>query len=162
MDVTESAVTTYKIQQNTTPRTTTVIQPNGTLSRQFSYNTPGQFTDGLVYQDESYIPDPNGITIPNVSGTFKLVGRSNVTWTAGEYDSPRPSYAEIWDENNQKVSTQYDHTGGRFNQITRSPVIMTTATFCCGVRRQAMKTRRHISDNFIPAFGKRVSTFLTW
>lgn len=122
-DVAEPAVTRYKILQNATPRTTSVVQPNGAVSRQFSYNTPGQFTDGLVYSDETYVPDPGGtFTFPDLglTGNFKRVGRSNVTWAAGEYDSPRPALAEIWDENNNKVRTEYDYTGGRFNQITHS------------------------------------------
>ncbi len=85
-DVEDDVVTTYKIQQDTSPRVTTVIQPNGSVSRQFAYNAPNQFNDGLVYADETYVPDPNGtFTLPNVSGTFNRVGQSNVTWAPGAY-----------------------------------------------------------------------------
>ncbi|MBA2335897.1 MAG: RHS repeat protein, partial [Blastocatellia bacterium] len=122
-DIADPAVTRYKIQQSASPRTTSVIQPNGTLSKQYSYNTPTLFTDGLVYSDETYVPDENGtFTFADLglSGNFKRVAQSNVTWAAGQYDSPRPAIAEIWDENNNKVSTQYEYGSGKFNQITRS------------------------------------------
>lgn len=120
-DVAGPAITTYKIQNNTSPRTTTVIQPNGTVSRQYSYNSAGQYYDGLVYLDETYIPDTNGTyTIPNVTGTFKMVGKSNVAWGSGNYNSPRPTDVEVFDENGSKVKTQYTYGTGKFNQITRS------------------------------------------
>ncbi len=123
-----SAVTTYNLQQNAVPRVTTIMQPNGAVSRQYAYNYssladthPDKYKDGLVYQDETYVPDANGITIPNITGTFKLASHSVVTWAQGEYESPRPSRTEVFDdENNQKVTTEYDYTGGRFNQVTRS------------------------------------------
>jgi RHS repeat-associated protein len=126
MDVTGPAITKYKIFQNTSPRVTNVIQPNGTVSRQFSYNAPGLFNDGLVYQDETYSPDASGtytLTDLGLSGNFKKVAKSNVTWQSGHLAVPRPTLAEVWDENDHKVSTQYTYdttTSGRFNQILKS------------------------------------------
>lgn len=123
-DVAGPAITTYKINQASSPRTTTVIQPNGAVSRQYAYNNPAQYNDGLVYSDESYVPDATGTaTIPGVAGTFKLVGKSNVTWSAGNaanYDSPRPTEAEVFDENGHKLKTVYTYGTGKFNQITKS------------------------------------------
>ncbi|MBA2749896.1 MAG: RHS repeat-associated core domain-containing protein [Tatlockia sp.] len=131
MDVAEPAVTTYDIQQNASPRVTTVKQPNGAVSKQFAYNysslpatDPNKFKDGLVYQDETYVPDPSGtITFPNMpnfTGTFKLVGKSTVDWLQGDYQSPRPNWTEIFDENNHKIRTEFDYTGSLFNQVARS------------------------------------------
>lgn len=127
-DVAEPAITKYKIFQNTSPRVTNVIQPNGSVSKQYSYNAPGQFNDGLVYSDETYVPDAAGtFTFPDLglSGNFKRVGKSNVTWGIGTgsyigYSSPRPTYAEVFDENDQKVYTEYSYSGGSFNQIMHS------------------------------------------
>lgn len=126
MDVSGPVETRYSISMNTSPRTTNVIQPNGSLSRQYSYNSPGNFNDGLVYQDETYVPDSAGtytFSSLGLSGNFKRVAKSNVTWQAGNYDSPRPTLAEVWDENGHKVSTQYTYdtsSNGRYNQILKS------------------------------------------
>jgi len=122
MDVATPAVTNYDIQQNASPRVTTVTQPNGAVSRQYAFNysslpetDPNKYRDGLVYQDETYVPDPNGISVPNLTGTFKLVGKSTVEWQEGDYRAPRPLSIEVFDENNQKFRTEFDYTGGNFN-----------------------------------------------
>ena len=78
---TSAAVTTYVVDQISTPRTTTVTLPNGVSSIQYSHNAPGQFNDGLVFKDETY----------DVDGTT-LLSRSEVEWMAGDYNSPRPKY----------------------------------------------------------------------
>lgn len=122
------AVTSYNIQQNSSPRVTSIIQPNGALSRQYAYNysslpdtDPNKYKDGLIYLDESYVPDASGtFTFPNITGTFKLVGKSNVTWEKGDYSAARPVQTEVFDENNLKVTTTYDYTNGRFNQVLKS------------------------------------------
>ena len=53
----DSATTRYEVHENDTPRTVTVTLPNGTKSKQTSYNHPGQFDDGLVYHDETYVTE---------------------------------------------------------------------------------------------------------
>lgn len=123
-DVAGLAVTTYKVNPTSSPRTTTVIQPNGSVSRQYAYNNPTQFNDGLIFSDESYVPDAAGaVTFPGVAGTFKLIAKSDVTWSAGNaanYDTARPTKAEVFDENGHKMKTEYTYGTGKFNQITKS------------------------------------------
>jgi YD repeat-containing protein len=119
MDVAETAVTQYLFDNNTShwdgasdspARMVQVTQPNGSISKQYSYRTPGAWTDGLVFADETFVPE-NLIT---------PVSSSRVGWQQGDYDSPRPFAAEIYDENNKKVRTEYSYANGSFNQITRS------------------------------------------
>lgn len=105
MDTT-AAVTTYLVQQNTNPRKVTITLPNLTKSIQYSYNVPGQFNDGLLYQDETYGP---GDTVP--------LQKSAVTWEAGVYDSARPARTETTDELGQKTATEFDY-GTQYNQVT--------------------------------------------
>jgi RHS repeat-associated protein len=105
MDTT-AAVTSYLVQQNTNPRKITITLPNGTKSIQYSYNAPGQFNDGLLYQDETYGP---GDTVPQQ--------KSTVAWEAGAYDSARPSRTETTDELDQKTAAEFDY-GAMYNQVT--------------------------------------------
>ncbi|MCV4632827.1 hypothetical protein OFB83_29965, partial [Escherichia coli] len=55
-----------------------------------------------------------------------IVARSLVSWQQGNginylnYDSPRPGWAKVFDENGHYVKTVYTYGTGRFNQITRS------------------------------------------
>jgi RHS repeat-associated protein len=119
MDVAENAVTNYFFDNNTTywdgasnspARMVRVTQPNGSISKQYSYRTPNTWTDGLVFADETFVPE--NLVTP--------VSSSRVGWQQGDYDSPRPFAAEIYDENSKKVRTEYSYANGLFNQITRS------------------------------------------
>jgi RHS repeat-associated protein len=119
-DVNEDAVTTYLFNNtdyhwdgtsNSPARTTTVTQPNGAISKQYSYRTPNAWTDGLVFADETIIM--NGSTPTTVSSSL-------VSWQQGEYESPRPNWGEITDENGKKVKTVYTYGNAKYNQITRS------------------------------------------
>lgn len=103
---TAAAVTTYMVQQNATPRRTEITLPNGAKSVQLAYNTPGQFTDGLIYQDETY-----------GAGSTALLQKSVVTWEQGAYESPRPARVELTDERSQKTATEFDY-GTVYNQVT--------------------------------------------
>ena len=115
---TAAAVTSYDLHMSSNPRTITVTQPNGVKSKQTSYNASGQWNDGLIYQDETYIPDPNGtVTFPNTTGNFKLAGQSSVTWAKGAYDSPRPSQTEMTDEKGQILKTTYTYDPTYYNQL---------------------------------------------
>ncbi len=124
MDVAELPVTRYSINNNdfhddgttnSPSRTITVTQPNGAISKQYSYRTPGAWTDGLVFADETIVTSGSP---PNATQT--VVGSSLVSWQQGDYGVPRPSWTETRDENNHKTRTEFDYTGGRFNQVTRS------------------------------------------
>ena len=101
----DSATTTYEVFDNTSPRTVTITLPNGTKTKQFSHNLPGNVLDGLVYQDQ----------ILNSSNT--VLQSSYVYWQAGQYDSPRPWKVETTNESNQTQRTEYSYTG-YFNQAT--------------------------------------------
>lgn len=102
-DVT-SAVTTYNVQQNANPRMTTVTHPDGTRNVQYSYNAPNQFTDGLVYQDDTY--DASG----------KLLRRSQATWEQGDYESVRPVRNSVTDENGQTTVEEFVYAA-KYNQV---------------------------------------------
>jgi YD repeat-containing protein len=118
-DVAENAVTNYFFDNNvfhsdtvsnSPARLVQITQPNGSISKQYSYRTPNAWTDGLVFADETFVPE--NPTTP--------VSSSNVSWQQGDYDSPRPSWARITDENGKNVKTEYSYANGLFNQITRS------------------------------------------
>lgn len=102
---TDQTVTTYSVFQNSSPRTTTITFPDGSRSTQFSYNAPGQFHDGLVYQDEFYDASNN------------LLRKSTATWETGAYSSPRPTRTTVTDERNQTTATEFSY-GAVYNQVT--------------------------------------------
>lgn len=104
MDTT-AAVTTYQVNFNATPRTVTIIQPNGLKSVQYMYNAPGQWNDGLIYQDETY--DTNNA----------MLSQSVVGWQQGAYNSPRPSQTQVKDEKGQILITDNVY-GTNYNQLT--------------------------------------------
>ncbi|MDM7995880.1 MAG: RHS repeat-associated core domain-containing protein [Acidobacteriota bacterium] len=125
-DVEEDAITEYTINNNdwkhdgttnSPARSITVKQPNGVISRQYSYRTPNAWTDGLVFTDETVVM--NG-------STEVVVASSLVSWLQGNqpnnlnYDSPRPGWAKVFDENGDYVKTAYTYGTNKFNQITRS------------------------------------------
>ncbi|MDQ3686646.1 MAG: DUF4214 domain-containing protein [Acidobacteriota bacterium] len=99
------AVTEYIVQQNATPRRVEVKQPDGTRSVQLSYNNPGQFNDGLVYQDETLDADD------------RRLSKSTVSWEQGAYESPRPVRTEVTDELGQLTATAFSY-GPVYNQVT--------------------------------------------
>lgn len=101
----DSATTGYEVHENATPRTVTVTLPNGTTSKQFSYNAPGQFNDGLVYLDETR----------DTAGT--LLQSSSSTWAPGAYESPRPVRVEKTDERSQMTAAEFTY-GSVYNQVT--------------------------------------------
>jgi RHS repeat-associated protein len=109
---TAPAVTSYLINQSSSPRTTTITQPNGVKNIQYAYNAPGQFNDGLVFKDETYDPD----------GTTLLI-RNEVTWQAGDYNSPRPTFTTATTRQQGTTyittGTEYSYqTSPSFNQVT--------------------------------------------
>ncbi len=105
-------VTTYTVQQNTSPRTMTIVQPDGTRNVQYSYNysslpenNPEKYKDGLTYQDEMY--DAAG----------RLWRRSVVSWEKGDYGSLRPTRQENTDENGNVTAEGFLY-GPKYNQVT--------------------------------------------
>ena len=98
------AVTSYDIHNNSTPRTITITQPNGVKSKQTSYNAPGLWYDGLIYQDET------------LDGNNQQLSKSVVTWEQGSYDSPRPNHTEITDERGQVLKADLIY-GTNYNQL---------------------------------------------
>jgi RHS repeat-associated protein len=100
------AETLYATYQNSSPRRVEITMPNGTKSIQFSYNAPGQYYDGLVYQDETR--DSNGT----------LLKSGSTSWEQGSYSSPRPTRTEASDyEINKKTASVFEY-GPVYNQVT--------------------------------------------
>ena len=90
---TPPAVTNYVVKQDKTRRRIEVTSPDGTRLVQLSYNTPGQFTDGLVYLTETY------------DAGNRMLQQTTMQWEQGDYDSPRVLRTQIWDELNQMTAT---------------------------------------------------------
>ncbi|HEY2964438.1 MAG TPA: RHS repeat-associated core domain-containing protein, partial [Pyrinomonadaceae bacterium] len=101
----DSATTSYDVHENDTPRMTVVTMPNGTKSKQLSYNAAGQWNDGLTYQDETYVTDGQPL---QVSKTF---------WEPGAYGSARPYRVEKTDERGQITATEFSY-GSVYNQVS--------------------------------------------
>jgi RHS repeat-associated protein len=101
---TDQATTTYNVQQNANPRTVTITLPNGTTSTQKSYNAPGQFNDGLVFQDETR------------DAVNTLLQSSSATWALGAYDTPRPTHVEATNDRQQTTATDFIY-GSAYNQV---------------------------------------------
>ena len=125
-DVNEDAITYYAFNDNDSrhdgtsmspARSVTVTQPTGIISKQFTYRTPGAWTDGLTFADDTIVM--NGSTPVTVASSL-------VSWQLGNqtgnrnYDSPRPGWAKTIDENGDEVRTEYTYGTNKFNQITRS------------------------------------------
>ena len=110
--INDQATTTFLIQKNATnpaqpsvpSRKVEVTLPNGTKSIQYSHNAPGNFKDGLVYQDETR----------SSGGTF-LQG-STATWELGHYSTPRPMRIEATNERSQTIATEFGYYG-LYNQV---------------------------------------------
>ncbi len=103
---TDSATTTFSLGACATPRTITITQPNGTKSTQYSYNSPGLWNDGLVYQDVTWVSDINS-----------PLQSSSAAWQQGAYDSPRPTRSTATDERGQVTATDFIY-GTVYNQVT--------------------------------------------
>jgi RHS repeat-associated protein len=100
----DPVMTHYFVQENTSPRRVEITRPDGVKTVMLSYNAPGQWNDGLIYQDETY--NPQGA----------LLGKSFVQWEQGDYSSPRPSRVETTDERGQTTGNELSY-GPRFNQV---------------------------------------------
>ncbi|HYX29056.1 MAG TPA: RHS repeat-associated core domain-containing protein [Pyrinomonadaceae bacterium] len=101
----DQATTQYEVHENDTPRMTIITLPNGTKSKQLAYNAPGQYYDGLMYHDETYVTE----------GT--ILQSSTSTWASGAYDSPRPTRIEKTDERGQMTAAEFGY-GSVYNQVT--------------------------------------------
>lgn len=102
----DSATTIYEVYENATPRTTMITFPNGTKSKTYSYNAPGQWNDGLVYEDRTFTGDENN-----------PLQKSKSYWQLGAYDSPRPERVEKFDERGQMTAAAFTY-GPVYNQVT--------------------------------------------
>src|SRR5262245_49692604 len=115
----DAVETHYFVQENASPRRVEITRPDGVKTVMLSHNAPGQFNDGLIYQDETYSPQG------------ALLGRSFVNWERGDcaasgqppgpyqYCAPRPSRIETTDERNQMTGKEFSY-GPRYNQVAES------------------------------------------
>ncbi len=104
----DQAVTTYSVNENGSPRTVEITLPNGTKSKQYSYNHPGQFDDGLVYHDVTFVDSENS-----------PLQSSDSSWEQGAYNTPRPTQVQATDERGQTKMTQFSY-GTVYNQVTEA------------------------------------------
>jgi RHS repeat-associated protein len=101
----DSATTNFEVHENDNPRWTLITQPNGTKTKQFSFNAPGQYNDGLAFEDQTYV----------VEGT--ILQKSKAFWEPGAYGSPRPTRVERTDERGQMTASEFSY-GSVYNQVT--------------------------------------------
>jgi RHS repeat-associated protein len=98
-----AAVTSYALDLEATPRRLVTTYPSGRTHVRLAYNSPGNFNDGLVYQEEVF------------DGTPKLLRRTIIDWELGDYNSPRARRVEQTDELGQ--TTWVGFTYGVFNRV---------------------------------------------
>lgn len=98
-------VTTYSVTNTSTDEIITVTAPDGvTKSRQTSHNDPGNFDDGLYYQNETL----SGTTVLGKVKTFQAVGA---------YGAARPTRIESTDELGHTTAVEFSY-GTVYNQVT--------------------------------------------
>ena len=124
---TDSATTNFAVNEISSPRTVEITLPNGTKSKQYSYNHPGQFDDGLVYLDETR----------DASGA--LLQSSTSTWELGDYNSPRPTQVQA---TNNEISQTTATTSSKPVITIKSLMcaIMVMVENCCARRAPAIRT----------------------
>jgi RHS repeat-associated protein len=103
----DSATTNYLVYENSSPRSVIITLPNGTKNKQLSYYAPGQWNDGLVFHDETYVTDGQPLQ------------SSNSNWELGAYGSARPTRVEKIDERGQMTATEFSY-GGVYNQVAEA------------------------------------------
>lgn len=107
MDVTPAPITYYSVNNTSSPRTTTITLPDQTVIKQSSYNN-STWSDGLPYQVEKISPSPASVTL----------SKTVTTWAAGEYNSPRPTEVDSYDEKNQMTKQLFYYANNLYNQVT--------------------------------------------
>jgi RHS repeat-associated protein len=140
---TDQAITSYDVHQNSNPRTVTITLPNGTKTVQSSYNVPGNYLDGVVFQDQTL--DTNNTVLRS----------STVTWEQGAYDDARPIRIEaINHEINKKTAAVFEY-GPVYNQVIGTynydladpaitPAVLLAATRTQYENSSSYTTSRHI------------------
>jgi RHS repeat-associated protein len=101
----DSATTGYEVYEQESPRRVIITLPNGTKSKQLSYNAPGQWNDGVAYYDEVYVT------------AGQPLQSSSSTWQLGAYGAPRPLRIEKTDERGQTTAVEFSY-GSVYNQVT--------------------------------------------
>jgi RHS repeat-associated protein len=91
------ATTTYSIDNNSNPRTTTVTLPNGNKIVQYSKNNPNQPDDGLLFKVDSLSP------------SNQLLSRSETDWQGGDYNSMRVTEIRSTDEKGQMTKQTFTY-----------------------------------------------------
>ena len=99
---TNHAVTCYSIS-GTTDEIITVVRPDGSKSKQTSYNT-GTYEKGMWYQTE----------ILNPSNT--VLDKTRIYIEQGAYNSPRTTKIQHTDESSQTTTTEFGY-GSAYNRV---------------------------------------------
>lgn len=108
----DTATTHFLVTKNATnpaqpsvpSRKVEITLPDNTKSIQYTHNAPGNFKDGLIYQDETR----------NSGGT--LLQGSTTNWELGHYSSARPTRIEVTNERSQTTATEFGYFG-LYNQV---------------------------------------------
>jgi len=141
---TDSATTLYDVHENDNPRKTIITLPNGTKSKQYSYNYSSlpdtdalKALDGLVYHDVTYVTDENS---PLQSSTS--------TWEQGAYNTPRPTRVEKTDERGQTTAAAFNY-GSVYNQVTEVRDYDYTGTSLLRATRTTYQNSSSYTNNHI-------------
>ncbi|PYS21225.1 MAG: hypothetical protein DMF72_18120, partial [Acidobacteria bacterium] len=102
----DQATTQYEVHENDSPRSTTITLPNGTKNTQLAYNHPGQYDDGMVYHDETFVTPG------------QVLQSSTSFWQPGVYESARPYRIEKTDELGQLTAAEFSYSS--YNQVTEA------------------------------------------
>jgi RHS repeat-associated protein len=94
---TAPSVTGFVVQRDSQTQTTTTTLPNQTKMVQYSYNLPGQYNNGLVYQTDT------------LDASNNLLQSTKTTWELGVSGAARPTQVTLTDERNQTRKTVYDY-----------------------------------------------------
>lgn len=104
-----AVTTSYSVNNNSNPRVTATTMPNGNTIKQYSFNSQGvaadQWKDGLLVKTEILSP------------SSQILGKSEMIWEPGDYDSARVKEVQTTDEKNQTTKQKF-YYDAYYNQLT--------------------------------------------
>ncbi len=102
---TSAAVTYYTVTNPSGSQVITLTKPDGSKNKQSSYLNPGNYTDGMFFQNETLDPSNN------------VLDKTKMYLASGAYGSSRVTSIERTDEKNQMTKTEFTY-GSNYNQVT--------------------------------------------
>jgi RHS repeat-associated protein len=98
-------VTQFSVVDSGAHRTTTITRPDGAQLQQIADKASGLLLEDALYRD--------GVALQ----------RSKAIWEFGDYNSPRPTRTEVWEERGRMKVTTYSYDpayGSRYNSVTEA------------------------------------------